>query len=441
MKLRPMIIFLLVLLLLAVLIFGIPSCTPEDATGTTGSADTMYSTSSSTDASQDTTSTAGQSQSTASTVGSTSSTATTAPTAGTTVSTAPTQGSTAPTQGSTAATEPVIPQPPAAESEPELLIISIEMVDEYGDATLIKLGDYEILVDAGDFDDGKNVQNVLKQYCQDGVLEMLVATHAHADHVGGFTTNFFSAAGIEEVEMIVDFGYTYTTQAYKRYDALRTNLINQGSTYYSIYDMVTSNSIPDVYYLGDGETYIEFFDTGHYVQTGKKGSGDLNDTSVAFCVNYKDTQLLMTGDLTTKCENDLIANIQKINSNYFPETNRVIYKAAHHGSNGANGNAILSFAKPDIAFISSAIVAGNRTSSGIQKSQHPYSGAVARMAAVTQEIYWNGVNGTLIFTITADGCTVEGLGRTLNYYVGGQLVSAQEEKDITYLKSAWYKAA
>ncbi len=326
------------------------------------------------------------------------------------------------------------------QTEP-LQLISIEMSDEYGDATLIKLGDYEILVDAGDVADGKNVQAVLTEYCQDKVLEMLVVTHVHADHIGGFTTNFFSFAGIEQVGTIVDFGNSYSSQAYIRYAALRQSLVTQGSSYFAIADLVSDDSIPDVYYLDDGQTYIEFLDTGHYAEPGKKASGDLNDSSVVFCLNYNDTQVLMTGDFTSKYERDLVANIKSIDPNYFPEENRVIYKASHHGSNGSNGDTLLDFAKPDAVFISSAITKGNRASSGIVKAQHPYSGAVTRMAKHTDQIYWNGINGTLIFTITQEGMEVLGLGRSFDYYVDGQKIDARAEKDIPYLESAWYQAA
>jgi competence protein ComEC len=51
-----------------------------------------------------------------------------------------------------------------------------------GDAIFIDLGTTEILIDGGDRTPG--VVDFLKQYVQ-GDLEVIIATHPHADHIGG----------------------------------------------------------------------------------------------------------------------------------------------------------------------------------------------------------------------------------------------------------------
>ncbi|MBR2070860.1 MAG: hypothetical protein IJ981_05465, partial [Clostridia bacterium] len=63
----------------------------------------------------------------------------------------------------------------------ELQIHFLELGNKYtGDCTLIKVGDTEVLIDAGS---RKNSAVAIKEYvdkfCTDGVLEYVIATHAH----------------------------------------------------------------------------------------------------------------------------------------------------------------------------------------------------------------------------------------------------------------------
>ena len=51
-----------------------------------------------------------------------------------------------------------------------------------GDSILVDLGETEILIDGGDRSPG--VVSYLKKYV-DGALEIMIATHPHADHIGG----------------------------------------------------------------------------------------------------------------------------------------------------------------------------------------------------------------------------------------------------------------
>lgn len=70
----------------------------------------------------------------------------------------------------------------------DLSIHFLELGNKYtGDCTLIKTGDVEVLIDAGS---RKGSATTIKQYvdtyCTDGVLEYVIATHAHQDHIAGF---------------------------------------------------------------------------------------------------------------------------------------------------------------------------------------------------------------------------------------------------------------
>ena len=70
----------------------------------------------------------------------------------------------------------------------ELSIHFLEVGNKYtGDCTLIKVGDTEILIDAGSRKgSAATIVPYVQQYCTDGVLEYVIATHAHQDHIAGF---------------------------------------------------------------------------------------------------------------------------------------------------------------------------------------------------------------------------------------------------------------
>ena len=70
----------------------------------------------------------------------------------------------------------------------ELSIHFLEVGNKYtGDCTLIKSGDTEILIDAGSRQgSAATIVPYIQQYCTDGVLEYVIATHAHQDHIAGF---------------------------------------------------------------------------------------------------------------------------------------------------------------------------------------------------------------------------------------------------------------
>ncbi|MBQ5926938.1 MAG: MBL fold metallo-hydrolase, partial [Clostridia bacterium] len=56
-----------------------------------------------------------------------------------------------------------------------------------GDCTLIKVGNTEVLIDAGSKRGSATaVVSYVSQYCTDGVLDYVIATHAHEDHIAAF---------------------------------------------------------------------------------------------------------------------------------------------------------------------------------------------------------------------------------------------------------------
>lgn len=69
----------------------------------------------------------------------------------------------------------------------DLSIHFMELGNNYtGDSIYIKAGDTDILIDAGSRADSTDTTAAyIDQYCTDGVLEYVIATHADQDHIAG----------------------------------------------------------------------------------------------------------------------------------------------------------------------------------------------------------------------------------------------------------------
>ena len=90
----------------------------------------------------------------------------------------------------------------------ELTINFLELGNKYtGDSTLIKIGDTEVLIDAGSRKgSAETLIPAISGYCTDGVLEYVIATHADQDHIAAFvgTNEFPGVFESFECEVIID---------------------------------------------------------------------------------------------------------------------------------------------------------------------------------------------------------------------------------------------
>ena len=321
----------------------------------------------------------------------------------------------------------------------ELQVIAIEMRGKYGDSFLIKYNDFEILVDAGTKTDKEYVQDALEEFVTDDKLDILMVSHLHADHIGDMTdVSFFEDIDIDVLK-IVDAGTKPTSKTAENYVAMRDELVSDGATYYPYYDIINNDEIGTVWYLDSEEKlYIEFFDTGE-VPTVNEDVDDLNASSIAFTLNYNNNKWFFAGDLPDFCEEDLVNSMKASKSEYFKESDHVVYKTCHHGSKTSNGDTLLSYVKPDIIFTMAGIISGKEADDPIV-DQHPYLEALERMKKYTDKIYWSSINGLTIFKSTGNEVTFTSRGRTVDYYYKGSIVSKEEEKNVTIFESKWYKA-
>ncbi|MBP5550870.1 MAG: MBL fold metallo-hydrolase [Bacilli bacterium] len=259
-----------------------------------------------------------------------------------------------------------------------------------GDAIYIKAGDTDILIDAGPRQGSAGIiENYINQYCTDGTLEYVIATHADQDHIAGFVgTN--SAPSIFEYytcEVFIDFNLSdkpLTTNKgnptlYANYITKRDAAVENGMKHYTALDCWNeTNGAQKTYEIAEGITlnilYNYFYD---------HKSSDENNYSV--CVLITETannkNFYFLGDLEEKGEEYLVQY------NTLPEAD--LFKAGHHGSPTSSNEVLLEVIKPKMTVFTCA--AGNDEYTPDIDRIFPSTFAINRLAKYTDKMYCTGV--------------------------------------------------
>ena len=261
----------------------------------------------------------------------------------------------------------------------EISINFLELGNKYtGDATFIKVGETDILIDAGSRQNSATtIANFVDTYCEDGILEYVIATHAHQDHIAGFVGSN-SDEGIfkrYKIDTLIDFSLTNaTSQIYKDYVKLRDEKVASGDIahHYTANDCIETNGVTEFFEVGAG-VMMEILDQRFYRET----TSDENNYSVCALFTQGENNYLFTGDLEKEGEESLVA------LNNLPEC--VLFKGGHHGSYTANTDALLSVIKPKNVCI--CCCAGSDEYTKTPANMFPAQDAVDRIAKYTDQVF------------------------------------------------------
>lgn len=233
-----------------------------------------------------------------------------------------------------------------------------------GDATYIKTaaGD-DILIDAGKNNAGAVVVNYLKQLGVDD-LEIMIATHPDADHVGGLDTVLKSY----KVEAVYAPKVSHTTDTFKDF------LLAVKSEGLTIKEAKADVALP-----------LKGV-TANFVGPVKTYGDDLNEWSAVLHLTYGEKSFLFTGDAEKKSEADIIKDKQTIKAD--------VLKTGHHGSVSSTSPAFLKAVAPKVAIISV----------GKNNYGHPASTILNRLNSAKVTVYRTDLNGTV--TAVSDGKTI-----------------------------------
>ncbi len=234
-----------------------------------------------------------------------------------------------------------------------------------GDCGLLELPDGKlILVDLGDKDAGPKVGKWLAQSGFTNIF-CLIATHPHADHIGGFkeileVINTKTAYFPGELT-----GATAATSTYRNFlKALLKKDIVVEDAYAG--DYILSNAVYCVRVLAPQKHAYE----------------NLNNTSVCLLVSYGDHLLLLTGDAEGESEAEMIRD-------YRDDLRRVtLLKVGHHGSKTSSTESFLRIVEPDVAFISLG---------KDNPYHHPHPSLMKRLLKWCGAVYRTDEEGSLTF--------------------------------------------
>ncbi|WP_340101173.1 ComEC/Rec2 family competence protein [Salinibaculum salinum] len=246
------------------------------------------------------------------------------------------------------------------------------------DATLVITPAGEtILIDTGDWrQDGQGVIEYLEAHGVDRV-DHLVATHAHADHIGGHAAviEHFETEG-DGVGAAYDSGVASTSQTYGNYlDAIEEHEV-------TLFEVEEGDTLP----FGDDNVSATVLNP----PAGDAGS-DIHDNSVALTLEFGDVRYLTTGDAESAVERRLVAD-------WRDELDADIYQAGHHGSSTSSSETFLDAVSPEVAVISSGFDS---------QYGHPSDETLRRFADHEIGTYWTGVHDDIVVTTDGTNVTVE----------------------------------
>ena len=275
------------------------------------------------------------------------------------------------------------PKAVVAYDSEDLVITFLELGNWYtGDCTFIKAGDTDILIDAGSrLNSVPFIQSVIDTYCTDGSLEYVIVTHAHQDHIAGFSPSENSSQpgifDLYECKTIIDFALTNaTSQVYSNYQRELADEVKAGARHMTAAEVRQSGIYRFV--LSEGIT-MTILDSKFYYEK----SSDENNYSVCCLINQGgDRNFLFTGDLEKEGEAALVE------LNDLPRVN--LFKGGHHGSYTANTDALLSVVQPDIVCICCCAFSNEYTKT--PENMFPAQVTVDRIAKYTDRVYVTSVS-------------------------------------------------
>ena len=257
---------------------------------------------------------------------------------------------------------PSSPAPPPAEPSPPSTTpatpppspLWVHFIDVgQGDSILVDLGETEILIDGGDKSPG--VVQYLNSYV-DGAIEAMVATHPHADHIGGLIA-VLDAFEVDEIWLNGD------TSTSKTYSEFMSAVNSEGA---------------QVYEARKGDT-IEVSDLAFNVLHPVNLSGTTNNNSIVLSLSYGEVDFLFTGDAEQEAEASMLTE------GIVPDVE--ILKVGHHGSRSSSSTQFLDAIKPEVAIY----MAGEGNSYG-----HPHGETIATLHDFGAVIYGTDIHGTII---------------------------------------------
>ncbi len=248
----------------------------------------------------------------------------------------------------------------SADSDENEKLISHYIDVGQGDCEFIELPNGQtILIDAGTSKYGDKIADYIESSGYDEI-DYLVATHPHADHIGG----------MKQIVEEFDIGTIYMPKATantKTYENLLTAIADKGLT--------IKTAKAGVIIVEEDNLTVEI------IAPVCEEYDDLNNYSAVIKITYEDSIFLYMGDAEELSENGITC-----------EVSADVIKVGHHGSDSSSSQEFVDKVNPQYAVIS----VGEDNS-----YDHPSDDVVQRWLNTGAEVYRTDECGTII--ISSDG--------------------------------------
>jgi len=238
-----------------------------------------------------------------------------------------------------------------------------------GDAILIETAHHQtILVDGGPSESIlSQLGHALGPFRRN--TDIVVLTHPHHDHLAGLN----AVLRRYRVDTIVDTALAYSAGEYRTFHQQL-----EGRAPEKILSVVAGDRIAI-----DGVELkvlwpLKSLQGQAPPPEGLEGSGGVNDASVVLEMTTQGHRVLLTGDVSSEVEKELLArkSIQHVD----------ILKVGHHGSRFSTSQGLVDAARPSIAVISVGVK---------NDYNHPAQSVIARLEKSGAHVYQTRNNGTV----------------------------------------------
>ena len=240
-----------------------------------------------------------------------------------------------------------------------------------GDATLIKVGTKNILVDTGD----RDADDALFAYLDSKSvteIEYFVITHYDSDHFANAT----KVLDNYDVKKVLVPDQVKTTKTYETFiDKVEEQVASKDI------EVLNANEM-----IGEKIT-VESLELTVLAPL-KNNYKDSNDYSVCLMARYGNKRVLLTGDAEKEAEEDIVEKYKGT------ELECDVYKMGHHGSRTSSSQALLDKATPDYVVVSCGVD---------NEYGHPHKEAMDRVSG--KKVYRTDTQGTIVLSIANDTLT------------------------------------
>ena len=267
--------------------------------------------------------------------------------------------------------------PAASQTAPEgtLQVYYFDVGQADSELICLPTGEH-ILIDAGTSSTQEELVRQLRSLGAE-TLDLVVATHPHADHIGGMAA-VLEALTVEQIVMpVTSDSSTPTTQTY---EALLDAIGEEGLT-------VTPAQAGEEIWNGGGASL-------QVLAPNAQSYGDLNDYSVVLRLAYGADSFLFTGDAEETSEEEMLSRGYTLSA--------TVLKCGHHGSETSTSQPFLDAVRPQYAVISC----------GVDNDYgHPDQVTLDRLEVVGAEVFRTDLQGTIVAFTEGSGVTMTALGK------------------------------